>query len=112
MRIGIDATCWFNRRGFGRFVRELLHAIARQSTGDEFVLFADVQTARKATFPPNWRVVVGDTSEAPAQAAAADGRRSLRDLLVMRRLVQRERLDLFFFRRSILIFRLAGSCPV
>ena len=35
-------------------------------------------------------MMVGDTAEAPVRAAAADGRRSLRDLLVMRRLVQRE----------------------
>ena len=27
MRIGIDVTCWCNRRGFGRFTRELVKAL-------------------------------------------------------------------------------------
>ncbi len=80
MRIGIDATCWSNHRGFGRFVRELLQAIARLGTDDAYVLFADRQTAAAAEFPSGWQVVVGDTAEAPVQAAAADSRRSLRDL--------------------------------
>ena len=47
MRIGIDATCWLNRRGFGRFCRELLTAIAALDTGDDFILFADRQTAEQ-----------------------------------------------------------------
>jgi glycosyltransferase involved in cell wall biosynthesis len=111
MRIGIDATCWLNRRGFGRFARELLCAIAQYDTDDEFVLFADRQTAERAKFPHRWRLVVGETSEAPAQAAAADGRRSLRDLFVMRRLVQRESLDLFFFPAVYSYFPVGGKHP-
>ena len=111
MRIGIDATCWLNRRGFGRFVRELLHAIACQDTDDEFVLFADQQTADQADFPHHWPVRVGHTAEIPMQAAAADGRRSLRDLCVMRRLVQREQLDLFFFPAVYSYFPLGGQTP-
>ena len=54
MRIGIDATCWSNHRGFGRFVRELLRAIARLETDDVYVLFADRQTAEVAEFPSGW----------------------------------------------------------
>ena len=27
MKIGIDGTCWWNQRGFGRFTRELLPAL-------------------------------------------------------------------------------------
>ena len=41
MKIGIDVTCWLNRRGFGRFVRELVSAIVRLETDHEYVLFAD-----------------------------------------------------------------------
>ena len=32
MRIGIDGSCLANRRGFGRFARRLLEALARQAT--------------------------------------------------------------------------------
>jgi len=111
MRIGIDATCWSNRRGFGRFARELLWAIARLGTDDAYILFADRQTAAAAEFPPGWRVRVGDTAEAPTRAAAANGRRSLRDLLVMRRLVQREALDLIFFPAVYSYFPVGGTTP-
>jgi glycosyltransferase involved in cell wall biosynthesis len=111
MRIGVDATCWSNHRGFGRFVRELLQAIARLGTDDTYVLFSDRQTAEVAEFPSGWPVVVGDTAEAPAQAAAADSRRSLRDLWVMRRLVQHESLDLFFFPAVYSYFPMGGQVP-
>jgi glycosyltransferase involved in cell wall biosynthesis len=111
MRIGIDATCWTNRRGFGRFTRELLWAIARLESTDEFVCFTDRQTAHQAEWPPGWRVVIGDTATAPAQAAAADGRRTLQDLLVMRRLVQREPLDLLFFPAVYSYFPVGGRVP-
>lgn len=112
MRIGIDATCWSNGRGFGRFARELLTAVARLHTGDEFVLLCDRQTAAGAAFPSGWRVLVGDTSVAPSQAAAADGRRSLRDMLVMRRVAARERFDLIFFPAVYSYFPVGGRTPV
>lgn len=41
MRIGIDATCWWNRRGFGRFTRELLKAMFNSPKDHEFYLFVD-----------------------------------------------------------------------
>ena len=50
MRIGIDASCWSNQRGFGRFIRELLWAIARLGTADAYVLFTDRQTTHEALF--------------------------------------------------------------
>lgn len=111
MRIGIDASCWSNGRGFGRFTRELLGAVAALNTDDEFVLFSDRQTADEAAFPDGWRVVVGDTREAASRAASADGRRSLRDVWVMRRAVQRETLDLMFFPAVYSYFPVAGRMP-
>ena len=39
MRIGIDATCWANGRGYGRFTRELLPAMAAHAPSDNFVCF-------------------------------------------------------------------------
>lgn len=111
MRIGIDASCWTNRRGFGRFARELLRAVARLDSDDEFVLFADRPTAESADFPDGWRVVIGETSAAASVAARSDGRRSLRDLWTMRRIVQREPLDLFYFPAVYSYFPLAGRVP-
>lgn len=111
MRIGIDASCWTNRRGFGRFARELLRAIARLDNDDEFVLFADRPTAEAADFPAGWRVVIGETGAAASVAARSDGRRSLRDLWTMRRIVQREPLDLFYFPAVYSYFPVAGRMP-
>lgn len=111
MRIGIDVTCWTNRRGFGRFVRELIGAMLRLDTADEWVLFTDRQSAEASQFPSNARVVVGETKVAAATAAAADGRRSLGDMWAMRKAAQREPLDVFFFPAVYSYFPLAGRVP-
>lgn len=102
MRIGIDASCWLNRRGFGRYARELVQALLRVDTRNEYVLFLDETTARDADALPSeqqaTRVIVR-TDAAAAQAAAADGSRTIRDLWRMRRAVAswRDRLDVFYF---------------
>lgn len=111
MRIGIDASCWSNRRGFGRFTRELLTAIAALDTGDEFVLFVDRQTADRARLPDGWRVVTADTSAAPTQAAAADGRRSVGDLWRMRRIAAATPVDVIFFPAVYSYFPVGGDTP-
>jgi hypothetical protein len=81
----------------------MVGAIARLETRNEYALFVDRQTAAEARFPSNCRVVVGQTTEAPAKAASASGRRSMRDLLIMRRLIAREPLDLLFFPCGLLV---------
>jgi glycosyltransferase involved in cell wall biosynthesis len=102
MRIGIDASCWLNRRGFGRYARELVRALLRVDREHEYVLFLDADTARRSeALPPEDRAarVVVPTSIAAAQAASADGRRSAGDLWRMRRAVAAwgNRLDVFHF---------------
>ena len=39
MRIGVDACCWANKRGFGRFTRELLSALITIDQRNEYFLF-------------------------------------------------------------------------
>lgn len=102
MRIGIDASCWLNRRGFGRYTRELVRALLEIDQKNEYVLFLDAATGRDAAdFPPADRAarVVVQTSAAAARAASADGRRSLGDLWRMRRAVAAwgRKLDVFYF---------------
>jgi glycosyltransferase involved in cell wall biosynthesis len=63
----------------------------------EYVLFSDQQTADIVDFPKSCRVVIGNTSTAVSTAASADSRRSIKDVFAMRRMVQREQLDLMFF---------------
>ena len=111
MRVGIDVTCWCNQRGFGRFTRELVTALVSLPFGSEYVLFADQQTAEVTDFPKSCRLVIANTSAAAAVAASADGRRSIRDVLAMRRMVQNEQLDLMFFPAVYSYFPIARGVP-
>lgn len=97
MRIGVDATCWANGRGYGRFARELLRAMVALAPEDEFLLFADPLAAGQIELAgPNVRVVRVEQGAAPAVAAAADGARSPADMLRLTRAIWRERPDVFF----------------
>src|SRR5262249_6930452 len=51
MRIGIDGSCLSNRRGFGRFARRLVEALARQPTAHRFTVFIDRPSAGIAAVP-------------------------------------------------------------
>lgn len=104
MRIGIDGGCLSNRRGFGRFARLLLAALARENPGHEFLVFLDRPSADSVTIPDRFETVLVDVREAPSQAASAAGQRSLRDLLAMSRAVARARLDLVFFPATYSFF--------
>ncbi len=97
MRIGVDACCWSNRRGFGRFTRELLNAIIAVDKKNDYFFFVDEETASSCKFPSETNLVKASTSAAPTQAASASGRRSLRDLWIFSRLVMKHDLDIFFF---------------
>ncbi|HMU32792.1 MAG TPA: glycosyltransferase family 1 protein [Pyrinomonadaceae bacterium] len=97
MRIGVDASCWSNKRGFGRFTRELLSSLLAADTRDEFVFFVDSQAGCEAEFPSSAEVVVARTNTSAAEAASASGRRSVPDVLSMSKAVWRHKVDLFFF---------------
>jgi glycosyltransferase involved in cell wall biosynthesis len=97
MRIGVDASCWANTRGFGRFTREILKALLAMDGGNEYLFFLDRETASAHQFPEKARLAIIDTSVSPTRAASASGRRSLRDLWAMTRGVWSFELDLFFF---------------
>ncbi len=104
MRIGIDGGCLANRRGFGRFAREMIQALAEAETDHEFVVFVDRPSLGKAIVPPSMETVVVDVRVAPSVAASASGRRSFRDMLAMGRSVARSRLDAIYFPASYSFF--------
>ena len=98
MRIGVDAACWANGRGYGRFARELVGAMLSAAPADEFIFFADPLSAEQLPLHvPNARLVRVAQRESPAVAAASDGSRSLGDMLRFSAAVARERPDVFFF---------------
>jgi glycosyltransferase involved in cell wall biosynthesis len=96
MQIGIDASCWSNRRGFGRFTRGLLPAMFANPRGHSFCLFTD-QPLVGEIHQANVRVVQVPTVRPVTGSAIAGDRRSLRDILSFTRAVWRERVDLMFF---------------
>lgn len=97
MRIGVDATCWANPRGYGRFARELLRALVPEAPQHEFVCFADRSSLDSFAFSAaNVRRVEVPLAVSPVSAAAADGYRSPLDMLRLTRAVYRERPHLFF----------------
>lgn len=97
MRIGVDATCWANARGYGRFSREIMRALFRRYPDDEFICVGD-ERAFEAWSPdaPNATLVRVDQSVSPTHAAAADGSRSLSDMLALTRAVKRVAPDVFY----------------
>src|SRR3954454_23917833 len=97
MRIGIDGSCLANRRGFGRFARRLLAALADAPHSHEVVVFVDRPSSPSVSVPSRFETVLVDVGEAPTQAASAAGRRRVRDMLAMGRAVARARVDLVYF---------------
>ncbi len=109
VRVVGDATCWTNRRGFGRFTRELLGAMARRSGEHELVLLIDESSAGRACLPPGIRVETVATDAAPAEQAAAHSSRSLRDLRRFRAAAARLRPGAFFFPAVYSYFPVAAG---
>jgi glycosyltransferase involved in cell wall biosynthesis len=97
MRIGVDASCWVNGRGYGRYTRHLLPEMARLAPEHEFICFLDSRARQSFDLVrPNVRQVVVNQTRSPTEAAAADGNRSPADMLRFTRAVWRERPDVFF----------------
>ena len=117
MRIGIDISCWLNRRGFGRFTRELVRGMLDIDPSNEYVLFLDETTANEAEGLPSaqqaTRVTVF-TGSAAARAAAADGSRSIGDLWRMRRAVKawNGKLDVMYFPADYTYFPVSTTARV
>ncbi len=97
MKIGIDATCWGNKRGFGRFTRELLEAILEIDQTNEYLFFIDGATDESEKIPSQVQKIVVKTKVSPMKAASADSSRSLIDLSAMTRAVWKNQVDVFFF---------------
>jgi glycosyltransferase involved in cell wall biosynthesis len=105
MRIGFDGTCLANRRGFGRFSRLLLEALARRlEIEHQLVVIIDRPSLETVIIPDGTERIVVDLGEAPTAAARAQGRRRLGDILAMGRAVARAGLDLMYFPATYTFF--------
>jgi glycosyltransferase involved in cell wall biosynthesis len=96
MRIGIDATCWHNRRGYGRHARALLRALVALDQGNRYTLLLDSEEPAEPT-PKECEVRLLRSSVPTVQAASASGRRSLSDMWRMSRAMSAPEFDLVLF---------------
>ncbi|MGH7767410.1 MAG: glycosyltransferase family 4 protein [Candidatus Binatia bacterium] len=96
MRIGVDATCWQNIRGYGRHARGLLRALVRLDQSNRYVFFLDVPEPR-ASLPAEAEIRVVRNALPAALAASADGHRSALDLWKMSRAMSAREFDLLLF---------------
>jgi glycosyltransferase involved in cell wall biosynthesis len=112
MRIGIDATCWMNRRGYGRFTRELFPALATLASNDALICFVAQHDLN--AFPlayPNVEIRPVALSASPTTAASARGHRAIGDMLKLTRAVGRQKLDVFFSPSVYTYFPLPPRLP-
>jgi glycosyltransferase involved in cell wall biosynthesis len=96
LTIGVDATTWWNQRGFGRFTRGQLGAMLAEPRGHRFVLFVDCDPAEEMLRPHIETVRVA-TSATVTEAAVADGNRSVGDVLAFSKAASSRSLDIFWF---------------
>jgi glycosyltransferase involved in cell wall biosynthesis len=96
MRIGVDATCWHNRRGYGRHARALLRALIRLDKANRYILFLDSTEAAEPT-PEECEVRLVASSTPTVEAASATGHRSLADMWRISRALSTKEFDILLF---------------
>jgi glycosyltransferase involved in cell wall biosynthesis len=110
LTIGVDATTWWNQRGFGRFTRGQLGAMLAEPRGHRFVLFLDREPVQEM-LQPNVEVVRVRTSATVTDSAVADGNRRIRDVLAFSRGASSKPLDVFWFPAVYSWFPLRPGIP-
>ena len=95
MHIGIDATSWSNERGFGRFTRGLLRALAARDTGFRYTLLFDQPP--EIPVPDGVETVVAGSSVALTDASKGASRRSGSYLFGLSAAARRLDADVFFY---------------
>lgn len=96
LRIGVDASCWTNQRGFGRYTRELLSALLELDRTNEYAFVIDEASYAEAALPARAHPIIVRTGTAAGAAASAAGARSPADIFRMT-CATRGGFDLFFY---------------
>jgi alpha-1,3-rhamnosyl/mannosyltransferase len=109
LHVGIDATSWRNDRGFGRFTRELVIALAARDTGFRYTLFFDQPPTEK--MPAGVDIVSAATERNLTESAVGTTSRSIGYLWKMARLTRQVHCHLFFFPAVYSYFPLLSRIP-
>lgn len=112
LHVGIDATCWSNDRGFGRFTRKLVSALAARDSGIRYSLvFDEPPSAEAAPIPEGVAVLSAAAGRTLAAQSTGTARRSADYLLRLGLLASRARFDVFFFPAVYSYFPLFARTP-
>jgi glycosyltransferase involved in cell wall biosynthesis len=96
MRIGVDATCWQNRRGYGRHARALLRTLISLDRDSSYTLFLDTPETAEP-LPERCDVRVLQSKVPTVKAASATSRRSLTDMWRVSRALSADGFDILLF---------------
>lgn len=96
MRIGVDATCWQNTRGYGRHARALLRALVQSDEENRFTFFMD-SADRVEDLPAGVELKTIHADASTVLAASANGHRSARDMWRMSCALSDAQVDLLLF---------------
>lgn len=109
IHVGIDATSWSNDRGFGRFTRSLVTALAARDMGFRYTLLFDQPP--QVALPEHVAVLCATTRRSLNEAAVGSSSRSPLYLWTMGRLARKEAFDVFFFPALYSYFPLLARIP-
>ena len=110
MRVAVDATCWGNRRGYGRFTRALLTALLDLDQENQYRFFVDSES-EEFPLPPRAEVCRVATKVPTLQAAGADSRRSVPDLWSVAQAIRRSNANVIFFPSEYTYVPVITSTP-
>jgi len=109
LHIGIDGTSWDNDRGFGRFTRELVTALAARDSGFRYTLLVD--RPPKLAVPEGVALLSAATARTLNESAVGDSSRSPAYLWQVGRAARRAKFDLFFFTSVYSYFPILARVP-
>jgi alpha-1,3-rhamnosyl/mannosyltransferase len=109
IHVGIDASSWGNERGFGRFTRSLVTALAARDRGFRYTLLFD--TAPDRPVPDGVSVVVAGADRSMAAAASGTGARGGADMWTQSKAAAGLGADVFFFPAHYSFFPILSRVP-
>lgn len=109
IHVGIDASSWGNERGFGRFTRSLVTALAARDRGFRYTLLFDTPPDRPV--PEGVSVVVAGADRSMAAAASGAGARGGADMWTQSKAAARLGADVFFFPAHYSFFPILSHVP-
>ena len=107
--VGIDATTWWNERGFGRFTRELVKALVARGR-HRYTLVVD-RPATADDLVPGADVLAAVSSKPVTETAVQAGARGPLDVLRLGRAVARAKFDVFYFPAVYAYFPVPSRVP-